>query len=410
MVAGSLLANFFNFVYSIVMVRLLTPSDFGTLTSLNAIGTMPFVLISSISPLVVVITGSYFAEKKYDLVKGVYIMMSKFFLVFSLIICVSFLIFIPQIDIFFKINNIYLLLITDAVIFFTFMTAVNMSFLQSKLAFKFYVFIMLMIAIIKLFFSTLLVFLGFKIIGAVTGLFLSILIPGLLTLIPLRFVFDKKIKAYKEVDARVFLSFGIPTAVIGIGLSGLITSDLILVKHYFNSFTAGLYSGLSLMGRIIFFVSSPITAVMFPLVVRQYGKKENYTGTFALALALVLTSSAAISLFYTFFPEFSTLFLLKKKEYLAIVPYITFFSINVALYSLLFVLANFYLSIKKTVIVYPVAVAALLQIFLIIFFHQNIWQVVVSSFGVNLLLLIVLLICLPIIAKNMVKLYSWRKI
>lgn len=104
------------------------------------------------------------------------------------------------------------------------------------------------------------------------------------------------------------------------------------------------------------------------------------------------------------------MFLLKKKEYLAIIPYISFFAVNVALYSLLFVLANFYLSIKRIVIVYPVAVAALLQIFLIIFFHQNIWQVVVSSFGVNLLLLIVLLICLPIIAKNMVKLYSWRKI
>ena len=107
-----------------------------------------------------------------------------------------------------------------------------------------------------------------------------------------------------------------------------------------------------------------------------------------------------ITIFYSLFPKFSIQFILKKSEYLTIIPYLTFFSINLTIYSLLSVIANFYLAIKKIMIAFPIAAAAILQIFMIIFLHQNIQQVIIVSFSVNLLLFLILLFYYPIVAKS----------
>ena len=54
---------------------------------------------------------------------------------------------------------------------------------------------------------------------------------------------------------------------------------LILVKHFFSPHDAGIYAGLSLIGRVIFFFSAPIASVMFPVIVQKYARKENYENT-----------------------------------------------------------------------------------------------------------------------------------
>ena len=400
LVFGSLFANLFNFIFSVVMGKMLTQGgDFGTLNSITAVITLPTVIANAITPLVIILAGTYFAQKQYDLIRGLYIKLSKIFLVISLIFCTAFFIFIPQINTFFHINDNYLLILTDLIIFLSIMTAVNISFIQAKLAFKFFVLILCSTTIIKLVFAWIFVSAGFKVIGGVAGIFLGLLIPYLMSFIPLKFIFSSKIKSSPKIDTKIFITYGIPAAVVSLGLSGFITNDLILVKHYFNPALTDLYSGMSLMGRIIFFVSAPIASVMFPLIVQQHAKKEKFTTTFLLSLFLILLSSIAITVFYVLFPKFSVLFIL-KKEYLAIIPYLTFFSIFITVYSLVSIIASFYLSIKKTKIAIPVIIAAILQVILITLFHQNIRQIIIISFGLNAFLLLCLLLYYPFAIKR----------
>ncbi|MBU4098098.1 hypothetical protein KJ980_00450, partial [Patescibacteria group bacterium] len=58
------------------------------------------------------------------------------------------------------------------------------------------------------------------------------------------------------------------------------------------------------------------------------------------------------------------------------------------------------LSIKKTKIAIPVIISSLLQIILIIFFHQNILQIITISFGLNCFLLVGLLFYYPYATKK----------
>ena len=400
LVFGSFFANFFSFIFSVVMGRMLAPADFGTLSSINAVITLPTIVANAITPLVIILAGTYFAQKQYDQIRGLYFKLSKLFFVIAIVVCVAFLFLIPQINSFFHINDNYLLILTDLIIFLSIMIAVNNSFIQAKLAFRFYVLILCSATIIKLIFAWIFVSAGFNVIGGVAGIFLGTLIPYLISFIPLKFVFNNKIMSTPKIDTKIFITYGIPAMLVSLGLSGFIINDLILVKHYFSPEATGLYAGLSLMGRIIFFISAPITGAMFPIIVQQHARKEKFTGTFLLALFLILLSSLTMTVFYTLFPKFSILFVLKKQEYLGIIPHLTFFSIFITVYSLVSIIGNFYLSIKKTKIAIPVIISSLLQIILIIFFHQAITQIITISFSLNCFLLVGLLFYYPYATKK----------
>ena len=153
---------------------------------------------------------------------------------------------------------------------------------------------------------------------------------------------------------------------------------------------AGYYASLATLGKIVFFASSPIVMVMFPLISARHENGQDSRQTLNLSLALVLFASLGITGFYFLFPQFM-IKILYGVDYLAAAPYLVYFSIFLSLYALVNVLVNYYLSIKKVKIVFFPVLAALIQILLILVFHQDIFQIVLVSIIVLGLLLIALL-------------------
>ena len=107
-VLGNFLANIFNFLFNVVMANLLSQADYGTLSSINAIIALPTIAANSIAPIIIIFAGTYFAQQKLDLIRGLYFKITKFFTLATLIFCTAFFILIPQINTFFNINNNYM--------------------------------------------------------------------------------------------------------------------------------------------------------------------------------------------------------------------------------------------------------------------------------------------------------------
>ena len=78
-VFGSLLTNFFNFLFNLYMTRNLSNADYGVLASVISIITFPALISSAIIPLVVQFAGSYFAQGKQDMARGFYYQITKYF-------------------------------------------------------------------------------------------------------------------------------------------------------------------------------------------------------------------------------------------------------------------------------------------------------------------------------------------
>ncbi len=194
-----------------------------------------------------------------------------------------------------------------------------------------------------------------------------------------------------EISLRKLFSYGAPATVSIFGLTSLITVDIILVKHFFSPDMAGIYAILSLIGKIIYYLTAPIGTVMFPLIVQKYTRGEDFRKDFFLALFLVTLPSIFLIIFYSLFPNL-IVSIFKKDLNPSFIHLIIPFGILASLFSVLSVIVNFYLAIGKTKIYIPIVIGAITQAIFIWFFHKTFLQVVIISIGLSCLLLTTLLL------------------
>src|SRR5258708_3451289 len=116
-VLGSLLANFFGFLFNLFMSRSLIVSEYGTFASIMSLVAFPVFIGSAINPVVVRFAGGYFAKKDFALLRGFYIQIKKLLVLIGIFIFFIFLFFIPTISDFFHIVDKTILFITESIIF-----------------------------------------------------------------------------------------------------------------------------------------------------------------------------------------------------------------------------------------------------------------------------------------------------
>lgn len=387
---GANFANLFQFFFNLFMTRNLSSADYGILASLISLMTIATIPAGAFMPTIVRFAGGYFAKDEDGMLRGFFFKISKAWIILALILLFSFIIFSQQIGIFFQIKDSFLIILVGISVAFSFVSVVNIGFLQAKLSFKFLSFTNFIGALSKFIIGILLVYVGFAVKGALFAIFISTLLPFILNFIPLTFLFKKMVKSPK-INNRELFSYSIPSVVCLFGLTSFVSMDIILVKHFFNPYDAGNYAVLSLISRIIFFLTAPISSVMFPIVVKKHTRNENYHNTFRLSVLLVLIPSILLSALYFLFPN-TIIELIARKEFMTETYLLGIFGVYITVYSLFYIMANFYLSIKKTNISVPIIIGALLQAILIWFFHETFAQVILISFTIVGLLLVLLLV------------------
>lgn len=393
LVIGTNAANIFNYLFNLFMSRNLSVSDYGVLASIIALIGLPGYVMTAVVPTVIKFAGEYIGRKRLDLARGLFVKLYKGVLLIIILLFTGYLIFINQIAGFFKIENISLLIISIFIVVFSMLGLINNAFIQAKLAFKFLVSLSLISSLLKLILGVVFVLMGYSVGGAVLALLFAAILGYFYSFKPLGFVFAQK-TANVKINSSELIKYGIPSGLALFGLALFINMDIILVKHLFSEVDAGLYAGLSLIAKVILYVSSPVGSVMFPLIVQKHAKGENTTHTFFMALLLVCGSSIILTLFYFIFPEFMIKFFL-KEEYLRVSGLLGIFGVFVSLYTLSFILVNFYLSIKKTNVYIPVLIGAGAQSILIYIMHDSFAQIIWISLIIIFVLNIVLLIYYP---------------
>lgn len=397
---GTFAANIFNFMFNFFMTRNLSVVDYGTLASLISIILLVSLASESLIPTVVHFAGSYFANKEIGKVVALFWKLSAFFILSGLIVLFSSIIFKEQLGHFFKIGNSSLLTLVGCSLFFTSIGTLNRGMLTGRLSFGYISFLNFFSAVVKFLSGVVFVLLGLGVSGALYAFLLSYASMYFFSIIPLRFILRKKAQE-KVIGIKKIFSYAAPSALAMLGLTLFITTDIILVKHFYSPKEAGVYAGMSLLGKIIYFFSAPISTVLFPLVVQRTVRNEKHNHLFYIAFTVVAISSIGITFFYYIFPEFSILLLLKQKEYLAIKSILWVFGVFMVFYSLLWIITNYYLSMKKTKVFFPIIAGAILQAIGLWLHHDNFLTVIiVSMVGVIVPLCIMLLYYWKINSEN----------
>jgi len=389
---GSIVANIFNLFFSLFMGRNLTVEGFGILASAVSLMSLIAIPAGSIIPTIVNFAGSHFAKEDYGSVKVLFLKIIKPLLAVSIFMFFCFFIFAGSIGNFFKIEDHSVIVIVGIIVAFAYIGTVSSALLQAKLAFKYISLLSFIGSLSKFAIGAGLVLLGLGVKGAVWAVFIAGLIPSILGFIYLKSVFMSKIGKASKINFKSILSYGIPSSLAMLGMTSLISTDILLVKHFFNPLQAGVYAGLSLVGKVIFFFTGFIGGVMFPLIVKKHAKNENYNNIFKMAIAMVLIPSVIISIFYFLYPNLAISFIIKNEVYQSASGLLGLFGIFITTYSLITLFVYYFLSIKKTNVYIPVLFAALSQLLLITLYHGSLFIVVVISLMVALILLTTLII------------------
>ncbi|MCL4354338.1 oligosaccharide flippase family protein [Patescibacteria group bacterium] len=388
---GGTIANFLAFIYNLYLAKTLVPSDYGIYGSLLSLITLVGVPVQSLGPVVVKFAADYFAKGETNKTARLYLRMSQFIFLITALMVILFVVLSGFIRDFLHIDNTIYVIFAAITISFFYLNLVNSSFIQSVLKFKTLSFISVIASLAKLLIGIALISAGFKIMGAVGGVFAMAFTSFVLSFIPLRFIFKSMVQNTSQIPVKEIFYYALPTAFAIFFLTSFTSTDVILVKHFFNPHQAGFYAGLSLVGKVIFYFTNPIPMVMFPLIIKRNSSGKSFNSLFYLALILVFLPSIAITAFYFIYPSFVIRLFLSGKDYLSIAPYLGYFGIYLTVFSVVNVCISFFLSLNKMRIVPMVVIAAILQAILIVFFHNNFYEVIGVSIVVSLLLLISLL-------------------
>ena len=384
--AGTMTLNILNYVYHFLVGRLLGPADYGILGAFFSIIYILFAPVNTIQTTLAKFTANFAAKNETGKVVYIYNRALKLLSYISLVIFFIFFIFSPQIGKFLLIDNINYVRLFSLVFLIVFVTAVSRGFLQGLQKFEILSAALIIEGCVKLSLASILIYFSFNLYGALTAISVALLVSFLFAF----YFLKKNLPADAiQIDSQDIYKYTLPVLITMTVITAIYTIDVVLVKHFFDPITAGLYAAASLLGKIIFFASYSFSWVMFPKIAEAYSKNEPYTHIFKKSLLLVTILASIATLVYWLVPEL-IVNMLFGKAYLSIVHLIAPFGLAMSLFSIAFVVANYYLSTNRIKFIYILVAFLIIEVAAIWIFHETLEQIVNILLGTMICLVAVL--------------------
>ena len=221
------------------------------------------------------------------------------------------------------------------------------------------------------------------------GIFCSFLFG----LIPFKIQFksDNNTLALDKGALKMVRNFFVITAFYELTQIVINNSDIILVKHYFNAYDAGLYASLALIGRVVYFIAWMFVMLLLPTVVRLHKEGKPTNGVLIKYVSYISVIALIIIASCYFFPK-TIVFLLFGEAYLSMAPLLWKYALATGVFAVSNIFAYYFLSLDKYIPVVISGLFGLLQVALIVFYHSSLEQVVYMQ-----IITMVLLLCMQVL-------------
>lgn len=401
---GSLVANFINYLFNLAMGRLLNVADYGLLISLTSFFVIFIVFTSALGSIFAKFTAKYLVSKNTDNYDSFIVEGFKVVTIFGAVVLSLLLLSLSLMSTLFHTNNIALLIVSFLAVFFSLVGSLSSGVLQGKMRFMTLSLLNVMNSIIKLIAGVVLVVAGLNVVGGMIGHIVSGLSLTIIAIyIVLRSVNKSKLTKERKVGGEFFGEFRKYTLqfmLASLGLAVITNGDTILIRHFLQPIAAGQYAALSLMGKVIFYFTTPIYFVFFPLVAHKREKGEGVLGTLLLAGGIISLFSLSSSLVYFLFPDLILKIFFPSKSYLALAPYLGIYAIYITIFSIAYLINNYFLSIGRTGVFKINIFCAFIFILSISVLHTNLFQIIGDLYAVSFLLLLLLIVYYKLNGSN----------
>lgn len=377
--SASMIANMFNWIFNLQAGRTLPKEDFAVLAVFLSFQYLVTVPANALSTTVARFTAFY--GEKGEGEKHFFFFRQYWWLSWGLgLACFFGLILLRNpIGAFFGLDSSFLMLIFAPILIPLFLVFFERGALSGQLAFAWVGVLMIAEALTKL---------GFFIFGldlpfspltiAVLSLPLSVLVAWFVSLLVARSFHPLPTASFsssKNREIQESYSFLSNSFFAGLGVVLIYSLDVLLVKHYFSPYEAGVFSTLSLLGKMLYFGAGSLIGLLIPLTARAQAKNLSGRKAFLTLLSIVALAGGAIWLSYFLFPKFVVKLLLTERGLITL-PYLTNYSLAMFFLVLSVCFSSFNLAKKNYLPSHLIIFAAILETLLIAIFHSSLDQVV----------------------------------
>jgi O-antigen/teichoic acid export membrane protein len=379
---ATMLINVLGYGFHFAISRKVGVEQYGVLSALNALFMISLVIGGIVNTVVV----KYAAEfRALDDRAHLAILARKLSLYGSaaaLVVAVAGIAAAAPLAAYLKIDNMTAVVLTMIVIGFSVAIPGLRGVFQGTEEFTSYSISIVLESTLKAAFGIGLVYAGFGVSGAFAGWAAGSCIAFIYTMTILLRRFRTVADAPLHVDFRRLVQTMANVAVATLLLTAMSYADVIVVKHFADPTTAGLYGALSLSGKILLFLVGFVPTVLLPKATRQAMGGVSPVRVFLQALGLsVLMSSAGLVVYY-FFPAL-VVTTLAGDSFAPAAPYVFGYGFAMVLLAGLSVVVAYKIGIHRFDFLAPLALCAIGEIAGITLRHRSlgdvIWVLVIGN-------------------------------
>lgn len=367
--AGSFVVNVLNYVFTLLISRLVGVAAFGEVTALFSL-----LIIVSVpaSALTMLMTREAAAQntRSADAVRNLFLYLRKNVLLGSVIFWVVFLATTPFLAHFLQLELLPLF-IFSLLIPVTLASSLQSGTLQGLQEFFMLSKQNVLSACIKLAVSVVLVKLGFSVVGVMLSVVLASLASwtyGYLATTRLLGESSTQLdQTPKDSMQRMFTSILATTLLLTL----LSNVDILLAKHFLSPEMAGEYAALSTVGKIVMYGIGAFITVLLPMAAAAHAKgKGGGDRILGLSLAIIAASSLFVCGVFTLFPT-QIVGVLFGARYASVAPSLGLFALAMACVSVATALINYFVATENASFIYLLLLGILVEVAIISLHHAT---------------------------------------
>jgi O-antigen/teichoic acid export membrane protein len=374
---GSVAVGALNYLYYPILGRMLAPASFGEVQTLVSLFLQLGIFLSVLSLVTVNIVANAESEKQRN---ALVIEFEKLALAISLVLLFGTLMFRTKLQSFLQFDSSWPFVLLALSIVITVPFTLRGAFLRGKQRFGLASAANLVGAGTKLAASALLVAAGLGTAGAIGGLVLAQSLACALVVwwaVRLGLIRERGKRHAGMPNVRLLLpelKYASLVLVASLVITVQYSIDILVIKHYFDAHTAGLYAGIASVARIIFFLTASIALVLMPSVRLRNTAAENHA-LLVKSLALFGVLATPVLLLFAAFPKV-IVGTLMGSSYEGTTGLLPRLSLAIFIISILNLAVSYYLALRRYGIAVVVVLGAAITYALMLANHGSIAAVV----------------------------------
>jgi O-antigen/teichoic acid export membrane protein len=390
--SGSIAVAFLNYLFYPMLGRLLPPAQFGDIQALVSMMAQTGIIFGALSVVVVNITANTESEGERNAIIAELRKISLYIMGASALLL---LLISGKIESFLNFSSIYPVIALAVLLVLSALSTFRSAFLQGKGRFGELSVNGVISAGGRLGFAVLFITLGFATLGATLGIVLSQIVALYYLVFRTRGALDvhstADIHVLEAGRVRGELLYGLLVLCATGLVTFLYTSDILIVKHYFDADTAGVYSGVSSIAKILFFLLGPTAGVLLSAVKIKNSKRENDIVLFKSLAISALIGGAGLCTFYVFHDMIIKLMI--GAKYLSLAHVLPKAGLVMLLSAIINIFVYYFLALRQKSLIAVSIIGALSLVVCFAITHETI-DAVLNNLIITISILITLLVAL----------------